>query len=334
MTGLLGALHSAREHTQATPEADFAELLQHYVEDATSRSWPRTVSYYCRPQVARAILHRRELWLRDIFKMDDARELDYSLTHFVDQLKDAAGNRKSRAERLTSRLCHHASKPRAAWGNTFAFDNSLVFAICFSEHRDNVGLWREYGKSDSGDEAGGVEICFSVERLGAIALWSSARSDGPMFLAKVCYKSPRCQCARKLVHGLDLALDAAKSPVERAALERLFRLELLRQFVAHKHPSWRHQAEYRLVAMGPLPDARDRRVHFRAVTVRGTPSFVRKLNVPRSSRGNPDSAMEKLIPSITLGPFFDPALKDELRAEAAKIGLANRMRDSDAPLRR
>lgn len=105
---------------------------------------PEIVYYYCKPHTFESIIQNRKMWLCDMMKTNDYREIDYVLDDiakttnadfFLKDMseEDATLIEKAVEERIKfyKRCCH--------W-----------LAICFSSEKDDLGQWRAYGDDGSG----------------------------------------------------------------------------------------------------------------------------------------------------------------------------------------
>ena len=121
------------------------------------RKMPEIVYYYCNPNTFESIIQNRKMWLCDMMKTNDYREIDYVLDDITKATKadcflkimskeDADLTEKAVVKRIQfyRRYCH--------W-----------LAICFSSEKDDLGQWRAYG-----DDGGGFAIGFDTSYLRSI----------------------------------------------------------------------------------------------------------------------------------------------------------------------
>ena len=114
----------------------------------------QTVYYYCSPNTFENILKDKKLWLCDMMKTNDYREIDYVLD---DIIKAATAQRfEAVLSKEDATLVETAVKKRIK----FYKQCCHWLAICFSTVSDDLGQWRAYG----GDGCG-FAIGFDTEKL-------------------------------------------------------------------------------------------------------------------------------------------------------------------------
>lgn len=114
----------------------------------------KTVYYYCSPNTFEKILKDKKLWLCDMMKTNDYREINYVL----DDIKNTV--KTTRFEGVLSE--EDATLVKIAVKKRLQFYTQCChwLAICFSTLSDDLGQWRAYGA-----DGRGFAIGFDTEKL-------------------------------------------------------------------------------------------------------------------------------------------------------------------------
>ena len=117
---------------------------------------PEIVYYYCKPATFESIIRKRKLWLCDMMKTNDYREIDYVLDEIIKTANKAFFSSIMASE--DADLVEKTVKNRIQFYKKCHY----WLAICFSTQKDDLGQWRAYG----GDGLG-FAIGFDVKELQA-----------------------------------------------------------------------------------------------------------------------------------------------------------------------
>ena len=118
---------------------------------------PEIVYCYCKPHVFESIIQNRKMWLCDMMKTNDYREIDYVLDDIVKAVNVNFISQVIPKEDAV--LVEHAINARI----NFYKRCCHWLAICLSTEKDDLGQWREYG-----DDGSGFAIGFDAEFLQSI----------------------------------------------------------------------------------------------------------------------------------------------------------------------
>lgn len=185
--------------------------------------------------------------------MNDASEVDYGCDFFADILDEWCQLNKER-ETLGAKVLRNARsgfRDRALMRNTLA----QIYVVCFCEQANLLSQWRTYGQT------GGYSIGF--DRI-ALEKFRTERNIFNIRLEKVIYEQ---NSQREILEALlvDSVAELGREEIDSAyrktslAVQRGFAhvfvhyLETLalREIVRFKHPAFREESEWRLIAQPP-----------------------------------------------------------------------------------
>ncbi|MBX5145388.1 DUF2971 domain-containing protein [Rhizobium lentis] len=225
-----------------------------------------TLSHYCDLNALHSVLTNNQLWASNIQFMNDELEMEYGIEVARGIVKD---------------YLKGGAKPNVMTYRRLRNDIPDVYACCFCVDPDLLSQWRGYGLSKQS-----VSIQFDRQRLSDFAKKYSAD------LVNIIYGASD---ARQLYEGLATEgsiltyyreLQGKMEGLNATALEK----NLILQAAARiKDPSFREEAEWRIVAHGG-----QRELHFRP---------KEHLLVPYIKIGDPETALPVL--GITVGPGKD-----------------------------
>lgn len=147
---------------------------------------PKTLYHYCSVDSFYNIIKSRSIWLSDIGKSNDLRELKwlkekcetYILKYWLDYVKelDKRGELSTKVFKRyeeTKTLCDFINKR----------DTSKCWAFCLSEKKDDLGQWRGYA-----DDGQGISIGFKADFFVLVeTIAYSLDKDEDIFFNKVKY---------------------------------------------------------------------------------------------------------------------------------------------------
>jgi hypothetical protein len=145
------------------PSEELARVFQDYsVEiDAITDSFtqelidtpvPSLIYHYTNDSGLRGILESGQLWLTDIFNLNDPSELNHGIGHALDILKRKASSGPKEAKVFSEWFDHALS------GNVET--SAHYFVCCFSKTDHDLGQWRAYA-----DDGRGYAIGFDADLL-------------------------------------------------------------------------------------------------------------------------------------------------------------------------
>jgi DUF2971 family protein len=249
------------------------------------------IFHYTSLDIAYKILGGRQLWVSDLFSMNDTTEFKYAIG-LIDEVLMSRWNMLPIAVAEDFR----PSKLLAL------SQTSGAFAGCFSSDGDLLSQWRAY---PPGSNAQGVSIGFRITELGKTAWQSPGYSQLPSFsIVKINYYSEDLRNAARRI--CDAALDLAASRCLIYEETNVFWdkvLLLLFGFALRfKNPSYADEREWRVLKLEP-----DKAVHQNR---EGKEVKFRCLNFS-----------PKAITKINVGPRAAPETEEQLRRFLADNGL-------------
>ena len=251
-------------------------------------------AYYTTAATALQVLRGRELWMRNTLVMNDFMEVEHGVSCVINAYNSPAGAAlDTELEKLFPGLPGEIKSLFNAWIPGFRRD---TFVTCLSEHppdEDQYGrlsMWRAYGG------AAGVALIVNGGVLfrpsTALGAYASpvAYLDAPAVQRELSFVAANIAANPKLLYGL--GRDGAKNAV----------FHMLRfSAVCTKHPAFREEREWRVVASPALESSPLLPVHIE--TVGGIPQKVLKIRLA----DHPDKDLIGLEPAalvdrVLIGP--------------------------------
>lgn len=203
----------------------------------------KKLAYYTSAHVARSVLEKHELWMKNLSHMNDNSEVAYGCKLLNDLLKSGFG------EELLDVMQEYIGMDRTAAEETLVqFETEKLswklntYATCFTEHLDGedddgrLSMWRGYGNEN------GVAMVFDVSKMDDVL-------DGSMVdLTPVEYLK-----IDKLIDEANELLSQIRSKKEELCK---YKPEFLKEYIMNvlrfaiisiKHPGFAEEKEWRLV---------------------------------------------------------------------------------------
>ena len=133
-------------------EDELIKSNEKFLKKISSVKIPSLITHYTNDEGLRGILSTRELWLTNVFNLNDPSEIKFGVNRAIEILNKLSKNGTSDQRYFADRFSHiyRNSIERAAH----------FFACSFSKNSDELGQWRAYG-----DDGRGYSIEFKTELL-------------------------------------------------------------------------------------------------------------------------------------------------------------------------
>lgn len=231
------------------------EVLDSFSAQINAAEPPALIYHYTNDVGLRGILETGQLWLSDIFNLNDPSELTHGFSLAVDILKRKAANGSEETKQFLESL-ENFSKPER-------FMNAGNYFICsFSSRGNELGQWRAYADNGRGYaigfEAKALEMAFVSNGCDDPAPPAQAPKKGRPFLGTfpLTYSDSRLTeiyteiidrmfALISLPHGRDLT-----HPVRVSFLAKLATTLVVRVLLAglhFKHEAYNNEMEYRFL---------------------------------------------------------------------------------------
>lgn len=253
-----------------------------------------TIYHYCSVDSFLRIVQSGEIWLTNIFFMNDSAE-HYWLRHIAVAVIDRLVSESEEFDRVTGKQIRR----RCLATNDFHH----VYCACFSEDGDSLGQWRSYG-----DDGKGVAVGFNVRALDLACLEVENTT-----LERVEYdRGNQERRVEELLRG------AVKGAPLKWFVHQLIFSELWRLAAHCKNPKFSEEKEARLIrwVTDPVDENNEpiEGVRYRAANGLLTPYCPMPYKVPEKHRDD------------TLGPIvevvFGPKNERKLNEPVARMVLA------------
>lgn len=183
---------------------------------------PEILYHYTDFNAMRGIISKGEIWLWNLRRMNDRREMDY----FIESLKSAL-KKQVLPEYLPVMEKIFSQKLKD-------FHTLSSFASCFSEYSDDAAQWARYAKNGMG-----VCIAFDKEMLSKIG------EAGHVPLCRVSYSKNIDDL--EIVKKIARLINKNEASSSDSAVDQIF-YSLVSSSPLFKHPSFISEKEYRLVS--------------------------------------------------------------------------------------
>lgn len=220
------------------------EIVRSLLQTLDSQEPPPIIYHYTNDLGLRGILETGQLWLTDIFNLNDPSELHHGFSHAIEILRSRAVTGPPECRTFAERFAAFALKG--------GIRGSAHFFICsFSSCRDDLGQWRAYG-----DNGRGYVLGFDGK-----ALENGFTKEGEVPIPNNCtfhvmYKDAEVRA----IHGqlIEKMLDLISLPrgrhLESAAinaymgeLQLCLTMHALRIALFFKHAAYENEKEYRFM---------------------------------------------------------------------------------------
>ncbi len=182
----------------------------------------KTLYHYTDFNAMRGIIVKGEIWLWNLRRMNDLREMDY----FIERLKCALQKQVGQEyfSRIDTLFNVHLKD----------FKEISSFAACFSEYSDDAAQWARYAK-------GGLGVCVAFNK----DILDEIGKEAHVPLYKVNYSQDITDL--DIVHKIAQIIKTNDLSKQDSQLDQIF-YNLITNSPLFKHPSFISEKEYRLVA--------------------------------------------------------------------------------------
>ena len=234
--------------------AEAEQIVHSFLGTLESQEPPSIIYHYTNDVGLRGILETGQLWLTDIFSLNDPSELSHGFSHAIKAMNAKAANGPPESRTF--------AKNFAAFALQGGIQKAAHFFMCsFSSCRDDLGQWRAYA-----DNGRGYALGFDAKAL-EIGFTKKGKKPIPNNSTfHVIYKDAEVaeihrQIIEKMFHLISLPrgrnLQNAAINVYMAELQMLLTLHTLRAALFFKHEAYANEKEYRFLqihkANVPLP---------------------------------------------------------------------------------
>ncbi len=301
---------------------------------------PKSLYHYCSLETFISIIRNSSIWLSDVKKSNDSKELIWLRQHYYNYILDKYchtddADIKSICEIILSLSPQDGLKICPSWllpssGETAKqildiFNSFRVFTFCLSQHADSLGQWRGY--TDAGQ---GIAIGFSRKYLEAI---SGHGLSCPLFnfmLADVSYKTE----FKSLFDSVFSLHD--KTNISEFVFYNL--LDITHISALFKHPSFKDEKEWRIIYSMSDCDLDKNRLHFEDFDLIASDKYKNNFSTPKIDYIVNDAKIiphleiklkniSEAIDCIVIGPKCN-ATENDIRHMLINFGLLNDMKDT------
>lgn len=307
---------------------------------AMSSKKQKSLYHYCSLDTFLNIIKNSSIWLSDIQKSNDSREMAWFREKYYDFILDKYNNTddltvKSICELILSMAVTDGYEKCPLWllpatktnseeiANTFF--SLRTYAFCLSELPDSLGQWRGYA-----DNGCGVAIGFSREYLDAISGYSLRCPSFNFLIGSISYRTNFSSLFEKMFDIHD------KNKFDEFILKSM--IDLTRTSALFKHPSFKEEKEWRIIySMDDYGLNRDILTFkdFRSIS---SDKYKKNFSDPKidyiAKGGNMIPHIEikfndlpKAIESIIIGPKCEATEKD-IRHVLLRFGVLDSFEDS------
>lgn len=282
-----------------------------------------TLYHYCSLDTFLSIIKNSSIWLSDVKKSNDSKELDWFRHQYYSYLLQKLietndNNIKSICELILSFAPKDGFLGTPSWllpaCNETAeqisdlFNSLRVYTFCLSELSDSLGQWRGYA-----DGGKGVAIGFSKKYLNAITGKGLLCPIFNFMLGNVSYKTDFTSLFDSIFSLRDTT-DSSKFIFENM-------MDITHVSAFFKHPSFKEEKEWRIAYSMNDYRLSNELLHFKNFDLVSTPKYKKNFSPPNIDYivRNADiiphveigiSDMSKAINSIVLGPKCKATEKD------------------------
>lgn len=301
---------------------------------------PKTLYHYCSLETFISIIRNSSIWLSDVKKSNDSKELIWLRQHYYNYILDKYchtddADIKSICEIILSLSPQDGLKICPSWllpssGETAKqildiFNSFRVFTFCLSQHADSLGQWRGY--ADAGQ---GIAIGFSRKYLEAISGHGLSCHLFNFMLADVSYKTE----FKPLFNSVFSLHD--KTNISEFVFYNL--LDITHISALFKHPSFKDEKEWRIIYSMSDCDLDKNRLHFEDFDLIASDKYKNNFSTPKIDYIVNDAKIiphleiklkniSEAIDCIVIGPKCN-ATENDIRHMLINFGLLNDMKDT------
>jgi hypothetical protein len=219
------------------------QIVHSFLRTLESQEPPPVIYHYTNDVGLRGILETGQLWLTDIFSLNDPSELSHGFSHAIKIMNEKAINGPPESKTFAKNF---AAYPLAE------IQESMPFCMCsFSSCGDDLGQWRAYA-----DNGRGYALGFDAKALEAGFTRDGAtqipnRSTFPVTYEDAKVARIHCQIVEKMFGLISLPRernlqDAARRPYMEV-LQILLTVRTLEAALYFKHGAYANEKEYRFL---------------------------------------------------------------------------------------
>lgn len=255
-------------------DATAESCVNSFLETVEFRDPPEIIYHYTNDVGLRGILETGQLWLTDIFSLNDPSELSHGFSHAVNILNDKADNGPPESQVF--------AKHFAAFHQGGMQETAHYFVCSFSSDGDDLGQWRAYA-----DNGRGYALGFDAKALEEIFTKENGAPIPNNSTFHVTYKDAlladiHCQMIDSMFNLISLPrgknMESASVNAYMKELSVSLSLHALRAALFFKHEAYRNESEYRFLQIHradvPPPEAKRRFRSYELVKYR---EFVWKI---------------------------------------------------------
>lgn len=220
------------------------QIVHSFLETLESQKLPPIIYHYTNDVGLRGILESGQLWLTDIFSLNDPSELIHGFSHAINVLRSRVANGSPESKIF--------AKNFAAFAQQAAIPKTAHFFMCsFSSCGDDLGQWRAYA-----DNGRGFALGFDAKALedGFTKKGGTPIPNNSTF--HITYNDAQLveihrQIIRKMFDLISLprgrGLQDSAINVYMAELQMLLTLHALQTSLFFKHEAYANEREYRFL---------------------------------------------------------------------------------------
>jgi hypothetical protein len=224
-------------------DIEIRKLLVRFEQDLRQSSVPDKVFHYTTVSGLEGILNTGQLWMTDIFNLNDPSELEHGYSLFVDCLKERARHYTLIAKRI-------AEKFEQVQRDGLIQRVANFFVCSFSAHDNDLAQWRAYA-----EDGRGFALCFDRKTLedGFLATEHQPRQENQCFPTTYCDNDLE-KISRNI---LDLACPMMSlrcdDPHYIGQVSVSLAQAVFRAVTLFKHQAYKSEQEYRFLQIYPSP---------------------------------------------------------------------------------
>lgn len=273
-------------------DATAEKIVKSFLDTIESREPPEIIYHYTNDVGLRGILETGQLWLSDIFNLNDPSELSHGFSHAVNILNDKAAKGPPESQVF--------AKHFAAFHQGGMQGSAHYFVCSFSADGNDLGQWRAYADNGRGYALGfdakALEDVFTNENGVAIP----NNSTFPVTYKDVVLAELHRQMIDSMFDLISLPhgknLESASLHAYMKELSVTLSVHVLRAALFFKHEAYRNESEYRFLQIHradvPPPEVKRRYRSYELVK-------YREFDWKRLQAG--------ALKQIVVGPAADPA---------------------------
>ena len=309
-----------------------SSILMPYIWKKTNvaKSERQKFVHYTSAETAISIIRNRKVWMRRTSMMNDYSEVEHGLNCLTLAYNDSELGKEFVAalDSTHEGLSKEVEALFNKWRNFLALDSYMICISEHLEHEDNIGrlsMWRAYGGKNS------VALVLNPEAMMNNTDVIKAYRVPVSYAYDVRFKD----LFRDITKGIKDNVDLFRT-LDRERLRELICLSFAFQALATKHPGFREEREWRIVAIPKILG--DGFLEKSVETICGAPQPVYKIPLKNSiEEGISSIELNELIDKIIVGPSeFGYPIRDAFVSELENAGVENaakRIVVSNIPLR-